>query len=61
VLARYVTSNAPWEWVSGLFLYGVLAGVAHGAVMHRLLGEREARRRGPSYTRCGPNSTRTFS
>jgi signal transduction histidine kinase len=42
VLARYVANNAAWEWVSGLFLYGVLAGVAHGAVMHRLLGEREA-------------------
>lgn len=42
VLARFLRDSATWEWLSGLFLYGVLAGVAHAVALHRLLAEREA-------------------
>jgi signal transduction histidine kinase len=38
---RYLTRNAPWEWVSGLFLYGVVAAVGHAVAISRQLRERE--------------------
>ena len=39
---RYLARSAPWEWVSGLFLYGVLAAVGHAVAVGRQLREREA-------------------
>jgi LytS/YehU family sensor histidine kinase len=41
-LERYANTNAVWEWASGLFLYGVVAGVGHATAVGRALREREA-------------------
>jgi signal transduction histidine kinase len=38
----FLHQNAAWEWGSGLFLYGVLAGVGHAVAVGRQLREREA-------------------
>jgi LytS/YehU family sensor histidine kinase len=42
VLDAYLSQNMPWEWASGLFLYGVLAGVGHAVGAGRLLRARDA-------------------
>ena len=42
VWVRFLGESAPWQWVSGLLLYGLLAGVGHALSVGRVLRERDA-------------------
>lgn len=41
-LGTFLARSAPWQWLTGVLLYGVLAGIGHATAVGRRLREREA-------------------